>query len=102
MRQGCTGWSFSLPEPDRFPDSDVEKKALSVGVIGYGYWGPNIVRNFHSQDDSRFPWYATGVRTLLPRWQSLPWRGSDRDVLQILRSPKIDIVAVVTPVLDAF
>lgn len=19
---------------------------LSIGVIGYGYWGPNIVRNF--------------------------------------------------------
>jgi predicted dehydrogenase len=26
---------------------------LRVGVIGYGYWGPNIVRNFHAQDDSR-------------------------------------------------
>ncbi len=23
---------------------------LRVGVIGYGYWGPNIVRNFHGQD----------------------------------------------------
>ena len=21
---------------------------ISVGVIGYGYWGPNIVRNFQS------------------------------------------------------
>ena len=20
---------------------------VRVGVIGYGYWGPNIVRNFH-------------------------------------------------------
>ena len=21
---------------------------LNIGVIGYGYWGPNIVRNFNS------------------------------------------------------
>jgi len=20
---------------------------LRVGVVGYGYWGPNVVRNFH-------------------------------------------------------
>ena len=29
------------------PTSDV----VRVGVIGYGYWGPNIVRNFHGLDD---------------------------------------------------
>ena len=26
---------------------------IKVGVIGYGYWGPNIVRNFHGQERSR-------------------------------------------------
>ncbi len=20
---------------------------LNIGVIGYGYWGPNVARNFH-------------------------------------------------------
>ena len=24
---------------------------LKVGVIGYGYWGPNVVRNFAIQPD---------------------------------------------------
>ena len=24
-------------------------KKIKVAVIGFGYWGPNIVRNFHSQ-----------------------------------------------------
>ncbi len=24
---------------------------MEVGVIGYGYWGPNIVRNFHALED---------------------------------------------------
>jgi predicted dehydrogenase len=35
-------------EPIRVNDG-----VLRVGVIGYGYWGPNIVRNFHGQDKSR-------------------------------------------------
>ena len=26
---------------------------VRVGVIGYGYWGPNIVRNFSSVDGSK-------------------------------------------------
>lgn len=26
---------------------------LSVGVVGYGYWGPNLARNFHTHPDSR-------------------------------------------------
>ena len=25
---------------------------IRIGVIGYGYWGPNIVRNFHAHDCS--------------------------------------------------
>ena len=28
------------------------RDVLNVGVIGYGYWGPNIVRNFHGQEHS--------------------------------------------------
>ena len=27
------------------------KKPISVGVIGCGYWGPNLVRNFKSLPD---------------------------------------------------
>ncbi len=23
---------------------------INIGVIGYGYWGPNIVRNFSAAD----------------------------------------------------
>src|ERR1700758_3703739 len=35
--------------PGRAPRSEV----LGVGVVGYGYWGPNVVRNFHAQESSR-------------------------------------------------
>ncbi len=26
---------------------------IRIGVVGYGYWGPNIVRNFRSLDGCR-------------------------------------------------
>ena len=26
---------------------------IRIGVIGYGYWGPNIVRNLHGLDSTR-------------------------------------------------
>ena len=26
---------------------------LNIGVIGYGYWGPNIVRNFNAIDGAK-------------------------------------------------
>jgi predicted dehydrogenase len=25
-----------------------ERTMLNIGVVGYGYWGPNIVRNFNA------------------------------------------------------
>jgi predicted dehydrogenase len=33
--------------------ADCRGKMIRVGVIGYGYWGPNIVRNLHGLDSTR-------------------------------------------------
>ena len=37
----------SIPRKAAAPD------VVRVGVIGYGYWGPNIVRNFHGLDNAQ-------------------------------------------------
>ena len=29
---------------------------ISIGVIGYGYWGPNLVRNFNETPGARVAW----------------------------------------------
>jgi predicted dehydrogenase len=72
---------------------------MRVGVIGYGYWGPNIVRNFHSQDGcevtmvaDRNPKCGDRLRKVYPSVQFTT------DENEILTSSQIDIVAVVTPV----
>jgi predicted dehydrogenase len=72
---------------------------LNVGVIGYGYWGPNIVRNFNSIDGvkvvaicDRDPKAADRARKAHP--DTVVCAGH-RD---ITASSNIDVVAVVTPV----
>src|SRR6516165_7060729 len=76
-----------------------EGPMVSIGVIGYGYWGPNIVRNFQSHDSSevvmvcdKSPKCAERLRKAFP---SIPFSVDEHDILQ---SPDIDVVAVVTPV----
>jgi len=76
-----------------------EKKALSVGVIGYGYWGPNIVRNFQLQEHSGVSIVCDRRRDALDKVaRSYPELELTCDPMQVLRSPDIDVVAVVTPV----
>lgn len=72
---------------------------LRVGVIGYGYWGPNIVRNFHAQDDSRVAMVCDKSPDALKRVnKTFPGIAVTTDPNELISSPEIDIVAVVTPV----
>ena len=32
---------------------EMSNQSIGVGVIGYGYWGPNVVRNLASLEESR-------------------------------------------------
>lgn len=72
---------------------------IRVGVIGYGYWGPNIVRNFHTQEGSevvsvcdKSPKCADRLRKA---FSAIPFSTDEREILE---SSHIDLVAVVTPV----
>ncbi len=71
---------------------------LKLGVIGYGYWGPNIVRNFSSQPDCRVVAICdknpNSVARALDRDPSV-YATSDPD--DVTGSPEIDAVAIVTP-----
>jgi len=76
---------------------------MRIGVIGYGYWGPNIVRNFHSLDNSEVVLVADRNPKCESRLKkTFPAIGFTTDENQILTSPDIDVVAVVTPVWTHF
>ena len=34
------------------PSTGLARDVLRVGVMGYGYWGPNIVRNFQGLEEA--------------------------------------------------
>jgi predicted dehydrogenase len=72
---------------------------IRVGVVGYGYWGPNIVRNVHALDTAevvaicdRNPLALRRAGRVYPKLQLTT------DPSDVLRSTEIDAVAVVTPV----
>jgi predicted dehydrogenase len=72
---------------------------LKIGVIGYGYWGPNIVRNFHRGSESRVEMVCDRSSRMLERVsRAHPDIKTTNDCMDVLKSPDIDAVAVVTPV----
>src|SRR3990172_5456277 len=76
---------------------------LNVGVIGYGYWGPNIVRNFNSIDGAKVLSISDINQEAIKRAvKAYPHTAVTKDWREIISSPEIDIVAVITPVSTHF
>ena len=76
---------------------------IRVGVIGYGYWGPNIVRNLHALDSARVAAICDRSPDAQRRAKhAYPSVQITSDASEVLRSPRIDAVAVVTPVCTHF
>ena len=72
---------------------------IRIGVIGYGYWGPNIVRNFHAHEKSEVVLVCDQSSKCQQRLHKAhPSIAFTMDANDVLKSPNIDLVAVVTPV----
>lgn len=76
---------------------------LRIGIIGYGYWGPNIVRNFVAQPDCEVVALCDqNVDALERASRAHPGIELCSDADELLTSTKIDAIAVVTPVSTHF
>lgn len=72
---------------------------MNFGVIGYGYWGPNVVRNLAGLDGSSVVSIAEMSAAARQRAQkAYPGVHVTADAKELLSSPSIDAVAVITPV----
>jgi predicted dehydrogenase len=72
---------------------------IGVGVIGYGYWGPNLVRNFAEVSDAQ----VVAVSDLRPDRLGLvrrryPSVETTTDFRGLIDHPRVDAVAIATPV----
>jgi predicted dehydrogenase len=76
---------------------------IRVGVIGYGYWGPVVARNFQTADGCQLAAVCDANRAAQERARKAhPGVQVTSDVSEIIRSPHIDAVAVITPVWTHF
>ena len=71
---------------------------MNFGVIGYGYWGPNVVRNLASLEDS----HVVAIADVNPASRSraqkaYPAVHVTSNAAEVISSTKIDAIAIVSP-----
>ena len=72
---------------------------VRVGVIGYGYWGPNLVRNFVETPETQLVAVADLRQERLDLVQRrYPGVEVTRNCKDIINHPGIDAIAISTPV----
>lgn len=76
---------------------------IGVGVVGYGYWGPNLVRNFAEAAETQI----VGVSDLRPHRLALAQNRFSaiqitEDYKELIANPSVDAVAISTPVSTHF
>lgn len=76
---------------------------INIGIIGYGYWGPNLVRNFFAANDCCVKTVADSrADRLVSLKKSFPGISGVKDAAEILRDSNIDAVVIATPVSTHF
>ncbi len=72
---------------------------LRMGIIGYGYWGPNIVRNFSTADGSEVKMVCDmNQQSLKKVKKNYPQVNVTADIDQLIKNPEVDAIAIATPV----
>jgi predicted dehydrogenase len=99
----AAGAALATKDADDIQRRPHASDTVRVGVIGYGYWGPNIVRNFAALDSCQMVAVCDKNPAALKRAvKGYPGIHATSDFNEVLRSPDIDAVAVVTPVWTHF
>ncbi|HET6692652.1 MAG TPA: Gfo/Idh/MocA family oxidoreductase [Miltoncostaeaceae bacterium] len=73
--------------------------ALSIGVVGMNYWGPNLARNFDRLDGCHVAWVCDRDEAVLdrhrPAYRNSRFTARYEDLLE---DPGLDAVVIATPV----
>src|SRR5262245_2248616 len=76
---------------------------IRIGIIGYGYWGPNLVRNFVESRGAEVVAVADlDAAKLATLQRRFPAVAVSSDFHDLLTDPSIDAIAVATPVSTHF
>jgi len=74
-------------------------RPIRVGVVGLGYWGPNIARNLAAIDGCEVRWLCDGDPRALERLaSSFPGASTTTKLDELLADGELDAIALATPV----
>jgi predicted dehydrogenase len=77
--------------------------ATTIGVIGCGYWGPNLLRNFAENETAQLRWICDlDEKRLGAMGRRYPAARTTTDYRTLIADADLDAVAVVTPVATHF
>lgn len=75
------------------------KKILQVGLVGCGYWGPNLVRNFRQSADCHLKVVCDASESRLSHMRRLyPDVAVTHQFAELLNDPQLDALVIATPV----
>jgi len=78
-------------------------KKTTVGVIGCGYWGPNLLRNFAENETAELRWMCDlDAKRLNAMGRRYPGTQTTTDYKSLMADPELDAVAIATPVWTHF
>src|SRR3954470_20101112 len=76
---------------------------INIGIIGYGYWGPNLVRNFFAAKDCCIKAVAdANAERLLQLGKVFPSIAQYQNSNDLINNPEIGAVVIATPVFTHF
>jgi predicted dehydrogenase len=77
----------------------VTTEPVSVGVVGLGYWGPNLARNFDRLPESDLRWICDASEEARGRLApQVPGARAAADLDELLNDDELDAVAIATHV----
>ena len=76
-----------------------QNNVIRVGVVGLGYWGPNLARNFAAIPDCELAWCCDGSEAARERWApAFPSARFTAELEDLLGDPELDAIVLATPV----
>jgi predicted dehydrogenase len=79
-------------------DTEDRMANTTVALIGYGYWGPNLLRNYMELPTADVKWVCDSrPERLAKAAERYPAVGITAQITDVLDDPQVDAVLIATP-----
>jgi predicted dehydrogenase len=79
--------------------SGARDRPVAVGVVGLGYWGPNLARNFDALPSATLRWCCDADEAIRARYAAqYPGTRFTAQLDDLLDDPELDAIVLATPV----